>query len=135
VGTPANPAMPNIEGKAIAPEYQQGKAGELFAREFNGESPWRNPQGQPETIRFNGKDYQVEWVEMQDGSRAMRVDARTAAELMASARYGMLEQRTQMIGATQEQFINFTKEGWAKLMSDGSPFGSKLSPIEPTIKT
>jgi hypothetical protein len=40
-----------------------------------------------------------------------------------------------MIGATQEQFINFTKDGWAKLMNDASPFGSKLAAVEGTIRT
>ncbi|MBY0552800.1 MAG: hypothetical protein K2W95_36290 [Candidatus Obscuribacterales bacterium] len=137
VGTAANPALPTIEGKQIAQEYLGASdgmtPGERWVREFNGEIPWRGQDG-PQTIKFQGRDLNIEWVTI-DGVRAIKCDAKTAGELMTSSRYGMLEKRTQMEGVTQEQFMNFTVDGWTALLNGASPFGSRLRLIEQSRAT
>lgn len=129
VGTPENPAVKAIENQEIAKEYQ-GNAdgmtpGERWVREFTGEIEWRGKDG-PETIKFQGKNLNIEWVTLDGNVRAIKCDAKTAAELLASSRYGMLEKRSQMEGVTQEQFMNFTADGWRGLMNAASPLGSQL---------
>ncbi len=138
-----------IEGEPIAREYLQGRAAELWLREFLGEKPWRrtgegshdthpqttstdapgsgsatSPGSEYVTVNFRGNNLRYRW--LPDGS-GIECDARTAAEIMASSRYGMLETRFEMEGVQAEQFMNFNQGDYAGLFRRSSPLGYRLT--------